>query len=177
MIVKEDKHFYFKVQLSTLYLIFISIAFLVTLYFYNAVKSNEYNPITLYKLFSYVEENYKGDISKKEIYQNAMKGVINYLDPYSFSVVKKNESAFETVKQNEGISLEDSFIGVGIGTKVHENGILITEIFKQSDFYNKVNIGDIIVSIDGKEYNGKYQEFRENLQGNRGDSKNIEILL
>lgn len=176
MIVKEDKHFYFKVQLSTLYLIFISIAFLVTLYFYNAVKSNEYNPITLYKLFSYVEENYKGDISKKEIYQNAMKGVINYLDPYSFSVVKKNESAFETVKQNEGISLEDSFIGVGIGTKVHENGILITEIFKQSDFYNKVNIGDIIVSIDGKEYNGKYQEFRENLQGNRGDSKNIEIL-
>lgn len=176
MIIKEEKHVYFKIQLSTLYLIFISIIFLITLYFYNTIKNEDYNPITLYKLFSYVEENYKGNISKKEIYQNAMKGVINYLDPYSFSVVKKEESSLETVKQNEEINLEDSFIGVGIGTKAHENGILITEIFKQSDFYNKVNIGDVIVSINGNEYNGKYQEFREYLQGNRGDSKNIEIL-
>lgn len=176
MIIKEDKHFYFKIQLSTLYLIFISLAFLITLYFYNSIKSEEYNPITLYKLFSYVEENYKGDISKKEIYQNAMKGVINYLDPYSFSVIKKNESSLETVTQNEEINLEDSFIGVGIATKSNENGILITDIFKQSDFYNKANIGDVITSINGNKYNGRYQEFREYLQGNRGDFKNIEIL-
>lgn len=176
MIIKEDKHFYFKIQLSTLYLIFISLAFLITLYFYNSIKSQEYNPITLYKLFSYVEENYKGDISKEDIYKNAMKGVINYLDPYSFSVIKKNESSLETVTQNEEINLEDSFIGLGIATKYNENGILITDIFKQSDFYNKANIGDVITSINKNKYNGRYEEFREHLQGNRGDFKNIEIL-
>lgn len=175
MIIKEEKHFYLKIQLSTLYLVFISLAFIFTLFYYNSLKNNEYNYITLNKLFDYVEENYKGQISKEEIYQNAMKGVINYLDSYSFAIVKSNKKLLDTEKQNQDVNLEDTFIGVGILSRGHTEGIFITDIFKQSDLYNKVNIGDIITGINGKEFNGDYSKFRSLLQGNKGDVKNLEI--
>ena len=173
MIVKEKQHFYLKIQLSTLYLIFISIAFIFTLFYYNSLKNSEYNYFTLNKLFSYVEENYKGEISKDEIYQNAMKGVINYLDSYSFAIVKEPEAELDT--QTQELKLEDTFIGVGILSRAHSEGIVITDIFKQSDLYNKVNVGDVITSIDGNEYKGDYRKFRELLQGNKGDSKILEV--
>jgi carboxyl-terminal processing protease len=175
MIIKEEKKFYLKIQLSTLYLITITMVFLIALYCYNTLKNNEYNHLTLNNLFTYVENNYKGEITRKEIYQNAMKGVINYLDPYSFSVVKKEKSNLDTVIQNETINLGDSFVGIGITTKSHKDGILISDIFKQSDFFHLANIGDIITEIDNQSYDGNYQNFRKLLQGNNNDIKNIKI--
>jgi carboxyl-terminal processing protease len=113
-----------------------------------------------------VKSEYIQDIDNETLYTYAIKGVIDNLDKYS----RVSESSDLSVINN------DSY-GIGIELKLEENGLSISRIHKSSQLYNTlVKKGDIIYSINNKEYNsynGDSLSFINNIK----DSNNSNIKL
>jgi carboxyl-terminal processing protease len=102
----------------------------------------------LYQIFAdtldQVERNYVKDVSRRELMEAAIHGVLNKLDPYSNYISPEDIGRFKT-------SVENQFggIGVQIGT---ENGQLkiISPLIGTPAYRAGLESGDLILEVDGK---------------------------
>ena len=91
-----------------------------------------------------VEENYVRPISRKELIEAAIAGVVSKLDPYSNYIPEESVGEFRT-------DLENRFGGLGINVAILNGKLTVVSPLAKSPAYQAgLKPNDIIVAIDGK---------------------------
>lgn len=95
-----------------------------------------------------IKQNYVQDISDKELFDNAIKGMLEGLDPHSTFL---NEKDFKDLK----IGTKGEFGGLGIEVTMEDGFVkVITPIDDTPAFKAGVKPGDLIIEIDGGSVKG-----------------------
>jgi carboxyl-terminal processing protease len=106
----------------------------------------------LYQVFAdtldQVERNYVKDVSRRELMEAAIHGILNKLDPYSNYISPEDIGRFKS-------SVENQFGGIGIQIGP-ENGQLkiISPLVGTPAYRAGLESGDVILEIDGKSAEG-----------------------
>jgi len=138
-------------------LIIVSLAFLINLIIYNydadnlsaAKTSLPLNQLqTFSEVYLKIKQNYVDDISDKEIFDNAIKGMLEGLDPHSTFL---NEKDFEDLQ----IGTKGEFGGLGIEVTMEDGFVkVITPIDDTPAYRAGIKPGDLIVEIDKNSVKG-----------------------
>ena len=139
------------------FLLIISLAFLINLIIYNydtnnlsaAKTSLPLNQLqTFSEVYLKIKQNYVNDISDKEIFDNAIKGMLEGLDPHSTFL---NEKDFEDLQ----IGTKGEFGGLGIEVTMEEGFVkVITPIDDTPAYRAGIKAGDLIIEIDNNSVKG-----------------------
>ena len=118
----------------------------------NANASKTSLPLNQLQSFSEVylkiKQNYVQDITDKELFDNAIKGMLEGLDPHSTFL---NEKDFKDLK----IGTKGEFGGLGIEVTMEDGFVkVITPIDDTPAFKAGVKAGDLIIEIDSKSVKG-----------------------
>lgn len=137
----------------------------------NGNYTNEEN--RLISTFEKIRDNYYEEVSEDDLTNAAIDGMLNSLDdPYSYYMDSTTTTDF---KQR----IDGSYIGVGI-TVLHYVGgdNSVTEIFDNSPAAKAgVKVGDIFLSIDGKEVRTvSLEEISKAIAGKEGTSSEFVFL-
>jgi len=102
----------------------------------------------LYQVFAdtldQVERNYVKDVSRRELMEAAINGVLSKLDPYSNYISPDDLSRFKT-------TVESQFGGIGIQiTLEHEQLKVLSPLVGTPAYRAGIQAGDRIVEVDGK---------------------------
>ena len=142
---------------SKITLFILTVAFIVNILFY--YQSNNYAhaaktslPLNQLQAFSEVylkiKQNYVQDVSDKELFDNAIKGMLEGLDPHSTFL---NEKDFKDLK----IGTKGEFGGLGIEVTMEDGFVkVITPIDDTPAFRAGIKSGDLIIEIDGSSVQG-----------------------
>lgn len=134
---------------------------------------------------SSVEANYKFGIDAQSLYKNALgeiiaehpelletalKGIYDNLDKYSQYMAEEEWRKFVD-------DLSGEFCGIGVTIMEFENGLMVTEVHKNSPAETAgVKVGDIIISADGVDIRGlAVEKAREYIIGVEGTKVNIGV--
>ena len=91
-----------------------------------------------------VERNYVKDISRRELMEAAIRGVLEKLDPYSNYISPDEIGRFKTAVENQ-------FGGIGIQVDVRHGRLMVVSPIVGSPAYRAgLQAGDVIVEIDGQ---------------------------
>jgi carboxyl-terminal processing protease len=106
----------------------------------------------LYQIFAdtldQVQRNYVKDVSRRELMEAAIHGVLGKLDPYSNYIGPEDLGRFKT-------SVENQFGGIGIQIGVDEGGLkIISPLIGTPAYRAGLEAGDTILEIDGKSTEG-----------------------
>jgi carboxyl-terminal processing protease len=172
MLFKENGKTYVKLKLINVYTIVLSVLLMISGYLFYSLQNNELNHVKFEKLLIDVENNFKGSVDRDILYKHAIKGLIGGLDKYSHAVIKKKNTTFT---QNNSIIPSNKYVGTGLVLQKDLKGLMINDIYQDSDLYDVANIGDVITKIDNQEYQNSYGDFIDLLKGKEGEEKNIEI--
>ena len=133
--------------------------------------TNEEN--RLISTFEKIRDNYYEEVSEEDLTDAAIDGMLNSLDdPYSYYMDSTTTTDF---KQR----IDGSYIGVGITVLHCEGGDnSVTEIFENSPAAKAgVKVGDIFLSIDGKEVRTvSLEEISKAIEGKKGASSEFVFL-
>ena len=139
------------------FLLIVSLAFLINLIIYNydtnnlsaAKTSLPLNQLqTFSEVYLKIKQNYVNDISDKEIFDNAIKGMLEGLDPHSTFL---NEKDFEDLQ----IGTKGEFGGLGIEVTMEEGFVkVITPIDDTPAYRAGIKAGDLIIEIDNNSVKG-----------------------
>jgi carboxyl-terminal processing protease len=116
------------------------------------VKKPSEEDYELYQVFAdtldQVERNYVKDVSRRELMEAAIHGILNKLDPYSNYISPEDIGRFKS-------SVENQFGGIGIQIGP-ENGQLkiISPLVGTPAYRAGLESGDVILEIDGKSAEG-----------------------
>jgi carboxyl-terminal processing protease len=99
-------------------------------------------------IFDQIRRSYVDPISDQELLENAIKGMLQELDPHSSFL---NDSSFASLQE----TTQGHFSGVGIEIGIENNYIkVITPIDETPAQKAGVEAGDIIIKLDGKSIRG-----------------------
>ena len=138
-----------------------------------AAKQDDY--YELYKVFAdtldQVERNYVKDISRRELMEAAIAGVLTKLDPYSSYISPDELSRFKS-------SVESQFGGIGIQITVdHDQLKILSPLVGTPAYRAGLESGDSIVEIDGKGTQGiELDEAVRRLKGEAGTSVSLTVV-
>lgn len=118
-----------------------------------------------------VERNYVKDISRRELMEAAIRGVLEKLDPYSNYISPDEIGRFKTAVENQ-------FGGIGIQVDVRHGRLTVVSPLVGSPAYRAgIQAGDVIVEIDGKSSaNIELDEAIRRLKGEAGSSVSITLV-
>ena len=141
-----------------------------------ALNSEETGDITneLEKYKTIIDKYYLGEVDEEKLKEGAIRGYIEGLDdPYTEYISK--EEMEEYMQDTMG-----NYVGIGIYMVKDEktNKVKVLTPIKNSPA-EKTGIlpGDIILSVDGKEYSGdEMTEMSNNIKGEEGTEVTIKIL-
>lgn len=122
------------------------------------------------KNYNYIVDNYYEDIDKKELLNNAIKGMLDSLeDDYSYLLDEDSSESFN-------IQLEGEYEGIGIEIVLLNSGdIVVYDVFENSPADKAgLKIGDIIKTIDNKEFSTP-TELSKYIRDNKKDTFAIKI--
>jgi carboxyl-terminal processing protease len=138
------------------------------------VKKPTDDDYELYQIFAdtldQVERNYVKDVSRRELMEAAIHGVLNKLDPYSNYISPEDIGRFKS-------SVENQFGGIGIQIGM-ENGLLkvISPLIGTPAYRAGLESGDIIVEIEGKPTDGiQIDEAVKRLKGEAGTKVTLSV--
>ena len=135
---------------------FLAVFSISTLYYFkdsnNAYAAKTSLPLNQLQAFSEVylkiKQNYVQEVSDKELFDNAIKGMLQGLDPHSNFL---NEKDFKDLK----IGTKGEFGGLGIEVTMEDGFVkVITPIDDTPAFKAGVKPGDLIIEIDGGSVKG-----------------------
>jgi carboxyl-terminal processing protease len=126
---------------------------------------------TLVDAIDQVERNYVKDIDRRELFEAAIKGVLNKLDPYSSYISPEEMGRFRT-------SVESQFGGIGIQVTMDEGQLKILSPLVGTPAYRAgLLAGDRIVEIDGKPTEGlSLDEAVQRLKGKEGTQVKLSVI-
>ncbi len=138
------------------------------------VKKPTEDDYELYQIFAdtldQVERNYVKDVSRRELMEAAIHGVLNKLDPYSNYISPEDIGRFKS-------SVENQFGGIGIQIGM-ENGLLkvISPLIGTPAYRAGLESGDIIMEIEGKPTDGiQIDEAVKRLKGEAGTKVTLTV--
>lgn len=122
-------------------------------------------------VFSDIKQLYVEDVDNKELFNNAIKGMVSGLDPHSVYLEPKEQK-----KLMENAS--GKFGGLGIVISKKDDGIQVISPIDDTPAYKAgIQAGDLIIKIDGKPVRGMTLEDGVDLmRGKPGTDVNITIL-
>ena len=118
-----------------------------------------------------VERNYVKDVSRRELMEAAIRGVLSKLDPYSNYIGPNDLSRFK-------VAVENQFTGIGIQVDVRRGYLTVVSPIVGSPAYKAgLRAGDVITEIEGKPTEGiNIDEAVRRLKGEAGTTVNIAVL-
>jgi carboxyl-terminal processing protease len=124
------------------------------------------------RVYSAVEENYADPVSPdKAIYQGAIPGMLQSLDPHSTFFDPRSYS--KTREDQHG-----RYYGVGMTVQGHEGKIVVMEPYLGSPAYKAgIRPGDVVAFVDGKPCTGlSTDDVADMLKGPKGTQVKITLL-
>lgn len=118
-----------------------------------------------------VERNYVKDVSRRELMEAAIRGVLSKLDPYSNYIGPNDLTRFK-------VAVENQFTGIGIQVDVRRGFLTVVSPIVGSPAYKAgLRAGDVITEIEGKPTEGiPIDEVIRRLKGEAGTTVNIAVL-
>jgi len=119
-----------------------------------------------------VERNYVKDISRRELIEAAIQGILDKLDPYSAYISPKELDEFRT-------SVDGNFGGIGIQIAVEDGQLKVLSPLVGTPAYRAgMMAGDRILEIDGKSTEGidHVEEAVRQLKGEAGSQVSLTVL-
>jgi carboxyl-terminal processing protease len=135
------------------------------------------NPAEVYELqklladtIDQVERNYVRDVSRRQIVEAAIKGVLRELDPYSAYISPEELKQFQS-------TVESEFGGIGIQISLEGGDLTVLSPLVDTPAYRAgVLAGDHILEIDGKNTSGlDVEEAVNKLKGEEGSKVTLKI--
>lgn len=118
-----------------------------------------------------VERNYVKDVSRRELMEAAIRGVLSKLDPYSNYIGPNELTRFKRTVENQ-------FTGIGIQVDVRRGRLTVVSPIVGSPAYKAgLRAGDVISEIDGQSTEGiNIDEAVRRLKGEAGSEVHIGVL-
>lgn len=118
-----------------------------------------------------IERNYVKELSRREILEAAIEGILGKLDPYSSYISPDDLGRFKT-------SVESQFGGIGIQVTVEAGRLKVLSPLVGTPAYRAgLLAGDTIVEIEGKSAEGiTIEEAVRRLKGEAGTSVSLGVL-
>jgi carboxyl-terminal processing protease len=119
-----------------------------------------------------VEANYVRPVKRRELLENALKGMLQNLDPHSAYI---NAGDWKRFKRQ----IEGSFSGIGIQVGIDDNNrlMVIAPLVGTPAYAAGILAGDVILEIEGKSTEGMTTDTAvEVLQGRPGTSVKLKVL-
>ncbi|HQU46464.1 MAG: hypothetical protein B7Z73_13765, partial [Planctomycetia bacterium 21-64-5] len=118
-----------------------------------------------------VERNYVKDVSRRELMEAAIHGVLSKLDPYSNYIGPNDMGRFK-------VAVENQFTGIGIQVDVRRGQLTVLSPIAGSPAYRAgVHAGDVITEIEDKSTEGiNIDEAVRRLKGEAGTTVKISVL-
>lgn len=118
-----------------------------------------------------VERNYVKDVSRRELMEAAIHGVLGKLDPYSNYISPEDLSRFKS-------SVESQFGGIGIQITIDRDQLKVLSPLVGTPAYRAgLQSGDRIVEIEGKPTDGiSIDEAVRRLKGEAGTSVTMTVI-
>ena len=132
----------------------------------------DYKSLKLFtKVLEELEENYVDEVDTDELINNAIKGMVENLDPHSTFMPPK---AYDKLQDDT----EGEFNGIGIVITLKDGILTVISPIEGTPAYKAgVTAGDVIISIDGKSTrNMALWEAVEMMRGPRGEEVTITIV-
>ncbi len=137
-----------------------------------AVNDSQFKPLRRFsQILDLVETYYVNDISRKELITDAVKGMLEQLDPHSSYLDKKDFKEMQEVTSGE-------FSGIGIEISMEHGKLIVVSPIEDTPAYKAgLKSGDIIIEINGKPtQNFSLEEAVTQIRGKRGTKVNLTIL-
>ena len=119
-----------------------------------------------------VEENYVKEIDRRELFEAAIRGVMQRLDPYSSYISPRDMDRFRA-------NVESEFGGIGIQITMDEdeNLSILSPLFGTPAYRAGLAAGDRIVEINGKNPEGlSLDEVSDRLKGEIGTAIELTVI-
>lgn len=98
-----------------------------------------------------------------------VKSFVSQLDPFSDFYLPEE-------LQVRSSFIDGEFVGVGIGTKFETDHVAVTEVVQRGPSFGKLEVGDRILKIDGREVRGlRHKDLRNRIRGEENTS--VEFLV
>lgn len=136
-----------------------------------AGKTSEFNTGNLELFKSLIQELFYEEVTDKELYEAALKGMFQYLDPYSNYYNAEESSEFNT-------DVSGNYSGIGIKFDGYNNYMRVVKVFTASPA-NAVGLkaGDYIIGINGEDVGGwTTTKAASYIRGENGTSVKLTIL-
>ncbi len=154
-------------NLTTLFL-----ATVISLACYLRADKNRYS-WTLSQAMNAVTSNYLEEVTYRDLYEHAMRGMVEALDQYSDYIGPDQYQQFE-----EGLNQEFGGIGIMVEINPDTNRLTVmTPLVDTPAFRAGLKAGDTILSIDGQDTEGmSLQRAVKLMRGRPGDAVRLSIL-
>ena len=123
-------------------------------------------------IYNEVGDNYYEDISKKDLINAAIQGMVSSLDdPYSEFLQNEDSTTF-----NE--SVDGEYVGIGATVSYDGENVKIQSMFNNSPSKKAgLKVGDKLIEIDGKKVKDiEFNEVSKLIKGKKGTTVTIKIL-
>lgn len=142
----------------------LGVVFVVCLFCYgNAVRFRKLGDLGL--VMDLIDQQYVAESKPNDLYQAAMRGLVDSLDPYSGYISQESLKPFQSM-------LEQEFGGLGIsldGPPRRDQLTIISTLYDSPAFRAGLKPGDVILQVDGVEVAKKtFQESSQLLRGKVG---------
>jgi carboxyl-terminal processing protease len=153
-------------------LVALFLAAALSLLCYVKADRNRY-AVTVSEAMDLITFNYLEDVSYRDLYENAMRGMTEGLDPYSSYISPADYQRFQE-------DLDQEFGGIGILLEFNqETGrlVVMSPLFDTPAARAGVRAGDVILAIDGRDTFGmSFREAVELIRGPAGEVVQLSIL-
>ena len=140
-----------------------------------ATQKPQESDYELYKILvdtiDQVERNYVTEVSRRELIEAAIRGVMSKLDPYSAYIGRGDLDRLRT-------NVESEFGGIGIQIDDRDGRLrILSPIYGTPAYRAGLLAGDRVLEIDGKSTDGlTHGEAIEKLRGNEGTSVTLTVV-
>ena len=122
-------------------------------------------------IFDMAEDRYKGEVTRKQMIEGALKGIFDTMDSYTVYYTMEEAQAFFT-------DINGSYTGIGVVMSEVDGKILIDRVYSSSPAEEAgIKSGDVIVEVDGKSIeNFSLDEVAGLIKGPKGTKVVIGVL-
>ena len=119
-----------------------------------------------------IEHQYVDESKAEDLYNSAMKGMVDSLDPYSGYVPPSSIVSFRSV-------LEQEFGGLGVsldGPPRRDRFTVVSALFDSPAYRAGVKPGDVILEVDGQKIEGlEFEQLTSKLRGKEGTKVQLRL--